>query len=179
MLLFSQCLRPADQSAPCGQLLWDSHCSDYLCQAHVYASCNMDLLIQTVVLWKTTVISHIWEEDQDRMRACMHAKLGQTGPAPVTHGLWPTRLLCPWDFQERILEGVAISVSLVFVIFFRVTLLLSSRTAFKGFETSRTLLSLVLSSSDFHSEKLWSQKPSQNRAPVLEAVKIQCKGVDC
>ena len=122
---------------------------------------------------------HIWEEDQDRMHAYMHAKLVQTGPAPVTHGLWPTRLLCPWDFQERILEWVAISVSLVFVILFRVTLLLNSRAAFKGFETSRTLLSLVLSSSDFHSEKLWSQKPSQNRAPVLEAVKIQCKGVDC
>ena len=88
------------------------------------------------------------------MHAYMHAKLVQTGPAPVTHGLWPTRLLCPWDCQERILEGVAISVSLVFVILFRVTLLLNGRAAFKGFETSRTLLSLVLSSSDFHSEKL-------------------------
>ena len=27
------------------------------------------------------------------------------------HGLWPTRLLCPWDFQARILERVAISFS--------------------------------------------------------------------
>ena len=35
------------------------------------------------------------------------------------------------------------------------------------------------SSSDFHSEKLWSQKPPQNRAPVLEAVKLLCKGVNC
>ena len=62
VLPFSQCLRPADQSAPCGQLLWDSHCPDYLCQAHFFASCNMDLLIQTVLLWKTTVIFPIFEK---------------------------------------------------------------------------------------------------------------------
>ena len=29
----------------------------------------------------------------------------------ATHGLWPTRLLCPWDLQARILEWVAISFS--------------------------------------------------------------------
>ena len=29
----------------------------------------------------------------------------------ATHGLWPTRLLCPWDLQARILEWVAISSS--------------------------------------------------------------------
>ena len=29
------------------------------------------------------------------------------------HGLRPTRLLCPWDFQARILEWVAISISIL------------------------------------------------------------------
>ena len=27
------------------------------------------------------------------------------------HGLWPTRLLCPWDFQARILELAVVSYS--------------------------------------------------------------------
>ena len=57
---------------------------------------------------------HIKEEDQDSMRACVHAKLVQSCPTLVTHGLLPTRLFCPWDFQERILEWVVISFSLVF-----------------------------------------------------------------
>ena len=76
---------------------------------------------------------HIKEEDQDSIRACVHAKLVQSCPTLVTHGLLPTRLFCPWDFQERILEWVVISFSLVFVIFCRVTLLLNSRAAIQRF----------------------------------------------
>ena len=49
-----------------------THCPDYLHQAPFCASCNMDSLIQTVVLWKTTVIFPYLRR-RSRQNACLHA----------------------------------------------------------------------------------------------------------
>ena len=38
---------------------------------------------------------------------CVHAKSPQSCLTVRPHGLQPTRLLCPWDSQARILEWVA------------------------------------------------------------------------
>ena len=45
-----------------------------------------------------------------RLVSCLHACSGISDSLQL-HGLQPTRLLCPWNFQARILEWVAISYS--------------------------------------------------------------------
>ena len=44
---------------------------------------------------------------------CLYVKSLSHVQLFVIHGLQPTRLLCPWDFQARVLEWVAISLGYV------------------------------------------------------------------
>ena len=46
------------------------------------------------------------------------------------HGLQPTMLLCPWDFQARILEWVAIAFSCNCIVIHQFNLLLWGKTPF-------------------------------------------------
>ena len=61
------------------------------------------------ILYSHRLLWCFWAGLSFKYSCCLVAK---SCPALLwPHGLLPTRLLCPWDFQARMLEWVAISFS--------------------------------------------------------------------